>query len=66
MERVTYLSGQVELAVQWLGVLNGLASDHLLVKPDLVVGRGAGNEMRADFLRELVRLAMYFRKGGNG
>ena len=46
------------MAVQRLDVLDGVSSDELLVKPDLVVRSGTRKEALADPLRKFVRLGV--------
>ena len=60
-----YLSRQIELAVEGLYIVNGIARNQLLVKPDLVVGRSAGKQMLAHSLRKLISLTVKLRKRGD-
>ena len=57
------LAGQVELSVEWLHILQRVSGDQLLVQPNLVVCGGAGEQVLAHTLSELVGLAVKLGEG---
>lgn len=63
---MTNLPREVVLAVLGLKVLNGIASNLLLVEPDLGVSIGLGQKVLGEVLRELEDLGVKVRHGRVG
>lgn len=58
MKRTTDFTRQIEFAIKGLEVLKSLASNELLIQPDLMVGGSPRKKVFADTLGELIDLSV--------